>query len=401
MLLTLTAFLLLALLIALWLWHPLYAIHRRYFVLAVGITTFLTALPVLLIWAARSSMLSYTTIAYLQVPSGGLFASIIATGLLALPRDGLALLYKHWGRPAIAQRLWQPRYTVFTLGLMLFLCGYGALQGLRPPDVHEYSLHLPHLPPELEGLRIAVIADLHASPINNAGYVREVVNRVNAAQPDMVVLPGDLTDGDAASQAPNIAPLADLRAPYGVWAAPGNHEYYSSYDGWAKVYAQSGLHYLANQSHTLDIRGKRLTLSGVGDPAYTQNHSTGGVPPDILSVAQQARAQQSQFHILLGHQPKMARLYADAHSVNLQIAGHTHGGHILGFDQWVVAPANNGFVRGIYEVSDMTLFVSSGAGLWAGFTVRLGVPASIDVLTLHRSSEYDLPLIRNPSAARH
>ena len=371
------------LLIALWLWHPLRATGRRGYALAVVITTFFGALPLLLIWTARNTSISYTPIAWLQVPAGALFASIIAGGLLALCRDGAAWLGKGLGAPAIAQHLWQPRYTALVMGGFLLICSYGATQGLRLPEVHEQHLSLPQLPPELDGLRIAVIADLHASPVNDAIYVREVVRRVNAARPDLIVLPGDLVDGDAATQAVQIAPLAELHAPHGVWAAPGNHEYYSGYDAWAQVFRQLGLHYLANQSHTLGIRGKRLTLSGVGDPAYAQNHSTGGVPPDILSVAQQARAQQAQFDILLGHQPKMARSYATQRSVNLQIAGHTHGGHILGFDRWAVAPANNGFVRGYYAVSDMALFVSSGAGLWAGFTLRLGVPAAIDVLILH------------------
>jgi hypothetical protein len=71
---------------------------------------------------------------------------------------------------------------------------------------------------------------------------------------------------------------------------------------------------------------------------------------------------------------------------DLQIAGHTHGGHIRGLDQWIVAPANDGFVRGLYEVGAMRLFVSSGAGLWPGFAVRLGVPSSIDVLVLRRAA---------------
>src|SRR2546429_7915087 len=59
---------------------------------------------------------------------------------------------------------------------------------------------------------------------------------------------------------------------------------------------------------------------------------------------------------------------------------HPHGGLIRGMAKWLVAPANDGFVRGEYEVGAMKLFVSAGAGLWAGFAVRLGVPASIDLL---------------------
>ena len=68
--------------------------------------------------------------------------------------------------------------------------------------------------------------------------------------------------------------------------------------------------------------------------------------------------------------------------MNLQISGHTHGGQIHGMDRWLVAPVNNGFVRGAYELGPMKLWVSSGAGLWAGFAVRLGIEPSIDVLTL-------------------
>lgn len=373
----------LALLAALWLWHPLLRTGKKYYAIAVIATAILGALPAMLIWVIRNTTVSYTAIAYLQVPAGWLFASIAGAWAVAVLRDTVAVLGKILRYPEVAKILWQPHYTLIVMSAMLLVCGHGAIQGLRVPAVREQELPLAKLPRELDGLRIAVIADLHASPINNAFYVREVVERTNAAKPDLIVLPGDLVDGDVATQAQNIAPLADLYAPHGVWAAPGNHEYYSGFDDWAKVFGQLGLPYLVNQAHTVQVRGKRLTLSGVGDPAYAQSHNTGGgVPPDIVSVAQQAQAQQAQFHILLGHQPKMAREYAAQHSVHLHIAGHTHGGHIRGFDQWVVAPFNKGFVRGRYTVGDMTLFVSNGAGLWAGFTQRLGVPAAIDVLVL-------------------
>lgn len=373
----------LALLAALWLWHPLLRTGKKYYAIAVIATAILGALPALLIWVIRNTTVSYTAIAYLQVPAGWLFASIAGAWAVAVLRDAVAVLGKILRYPEVAKILWQPHYTLIVMSAMLLVCGHGAIQGLRVPAVREQELPLAKLPRELDGLRIAVIADLHASPINNAFYVREVVERTNAAKPDLIVLPGDLVDGDVATQAHNIAPLADLYAPHGVWVAPGNHEYYSGFDDWAKVFGQLGLPYLVNQAHTVQVRGKRLTLSGVGDPAYAQSHNTGGgVPPDIVSVAQQAQAQQAQFHILLGHQPKMAREYAAQHSVHLHIAGHTHGGHIRGFDQWVVAPFNKGFVRGRYTVGDMTLFVSNGAGLWAGFTQRLGVPAAIDVLVL-------------------
>ncbi len=377
-------------LLALWLWYPLWRAQRRAFWWCMGITTLLVVAPALLILLMRTTAVPYHLIAPAQLVSGGLFAAVGMALVWALLRDLLALLLRLAHRPAGMQAVLAPRHTCAVALLCLLISAYGLVQGTKVPAVTEHHIALPHLPAELEGLRIGVIADLHATPVNNAAYVQAVVQRLNAAQPDMVVLPGDLIDGDAPRQAGNIAPLAGLQAPLGVWSAPGNHEYYSGYNAWAAVFQRLNLHYLANEAQVLHMRGRKLAISGVGDPAYgrlsAQNTDPSvpeGVPPDVQAVARQVQASGADLHILLGHQPKMARSYAP-YGVNLQIAGHTHGGHIRGMDQWLVAPANDGFVRGLYEVGRMRLFVSSGAGLWPGFAVRLGVPASIDVLILSR-----------------
>ena len=238
-------------------------------------------------------------------------------------------------------------------------------------------------------LRVAVIADIHASPVNNAKYVQGIVDRTMAVKPDLIVLPGDMVDGDVATEAANIAPLSQLRAKYGVYSAPGNHEYYSGYNAWARVYRGLNLNYLENQTQRVKIKGRTLAISGVGDPAYgrlsNQNADPAvaeGLPPDIEAVAKQAKG--ADFHLLLAHQPKLAKQNA-GYGVGLQISGHTHGGHIVGMDRWLVAPVNDGYVRGAYDVQRMKLFVSNGAGLWAGFAVRIGVPPRIDVLVLRRA----------------
>lgn len=378
---------LIAPLMSVWIWHPLFWHHRTRFVWAVIGTTVVGIAPALLIFAMRGQVLAYHWIAPLQWISGGLFATMGMGLLWALVRDAALVLG--------ALLRWQGRHTLAapaaTAGVMLgglALNAYGLVEGTRVPEVREHTITLAQLPPALDGMRVAVLADLHATPVNNAAYIQAVVERTNAAQPDMVVLPGDLIDGDALSQAANIAPLAHLRAPLGVWSAPGNHEYYSGYDAWAEVYRKLQLNYLANEARVLNVRGHTLAISGVGDPAYGRlsEHNTNpqvpeGVPPDIQAVAAQAKAGGAELHILLAHQPKMARSYAP-HGIDLHIAGHTHGGHIIGMDRWLVAPANDGFVSGLYDVGPMRLFVSNGAGLWPGFAVRLGVPSGIDVLVL-------------------
>ena len=374
---------------ALWLWAPLFRQHRRAYASCALVTALLIAAPALLIYAMRSDSMDFGLLSHLQLFSGGLLATIGMGLVFALARDILWLLARLMRSTQAARRIARPRWTAGFLVMALLLNGYGLTQGTKLPAVHEHEVILPRLPPALDGLRIGVMADIHATPVNNAVYVQGLVDRLNAAQPDMVLLPGDLIDGDAPSQWGNIAPLAHLQAPLGVWSAPGNHEYYSGYNAWAKVFNRLNLNYLANQAQVLHVRGHTLAISGVGDPAYGRlsTHNTDpsvpeGVPPDIHAVAAQIQAAGgADIHILLGHQPKMARSYAP-HGIDLQVAGHTHGGHIVGMDRWLVAPANDGFVRGLYDVGTMRLFVSAGAGLWPGFAVRLGVPPSIDVLVL-------------------
>ncbi len=374
---------------ALWLWAPLFRQHRRAYASCALVTALLIAAPALLIYAMRSDSMDFGLLSRLQLFSGGMLATIGMGLVFALVRDLLWLLARLMRSTQAACWIARPRWTAGFLAMALLLNGYGLTQGTQLPAVHEHEVTLPRLPPALDGLRIGVMADIHATPVNNAVYVQGLVDRLNAAQPDMVLLPGDLIDGDAPSQWGNIAPLAHLQAPLGVWSAPGNHEYYSGYNAWAKVFNRLNLNYLANQAQVLHVRGHTLAISGVGDPAYGRlsTHNTDpsvpeGVPPDIHAVASQVQAEGgADIHILLGHQPKMARSYAP-HGVDLQVAGHTHGGHIVGMDRWLVAPANDGFVRGLYDVGTMRLFVSAGAGLWPGFAVRLGVPPSIDVLVL-------------------
>lgn len=391
---------LLAFLMAFWIWHPLRACSRRWLWAAVVLTAALGLSPMVLLMLMRGADVAYTTIARFQVAAGWLMGSLALAWVLALLRDGLRLgLWVLRAESALAV-LRRPIFSVVVMAAGVGLSGWATLQGLAVPQVREQAIELPQLPQQLEGLRIAVLADIHASPINNAQHVQQIVQRANAAGADLIVLPGDLVDGDIASGRANIEPLAALRARLGVWASPGNHEYYSGYADWAAEFRRLGLTYLENQTAIVDVGGARLAISGVGDPAYAQANNRGaqGVAPDIPAVAQAARAARADFHVLLAHQPKLTPEAASMGDIDLQISGHTHGGHIWGMDRWVVAPANAGYVRGLYRVAPvgadpaitpnpqpLRLFVSSGAGLWAGFTLRLGVPSAIDVLVLRRA----------------
>ncbi|RGE41179.1 metallophosphoesterase [Comamonas testosteroni] len=379
-------------LLAIWLWWPC-RLSRLTSTLCVLLTIVIGIFPALLLKAAQTGALAYTSIAPLQVPGGWVLATLLMLTVLVLLRDGVWLAGKLLGKAHWAAGAHGRAPTLLALVAASALSALGVYNALQPPQVKQVTLAMPQLPEGLQGLRIAVLADIHASPVNNTAYVQTVVDRTLAAKPDLIVLPGDMVDGDVLSGRQNIAPLAQLKAPYGVWLAPGNHEYYSGYASWMAEFRRLGLNLLENRMQLIEVNGAKLALSGIGDPVFgrTSPYNSDpakpeGIAPDVATVARQAMAAKADFHVLLAHQPKFARENAD-YGIDLQISGHTHGGLIRGMDQLLVAPVNNGFVRGSYWVDKMRLIVSSGSGLWAGFAVRLGVPAHIEVLELQKKAQ--------------
>ena len=370
-------------LVALLLWWPVAFASARQRRWHVGLSLALALSLLAMVAAWRSNAVSYAVVSWLQVALGWVLV------VLALCLVWVVIRLLAWGAsrlllgPARAAFWHRARLNQVVVALIMAAGGLGIYNGLTPPSVRERDLAVAGLPAEMAGLRVAVLSDIHASPVKGAWRNQAIVSRVMAAKPDVIVLPGDMVDGEVEDSAAAVAPLGKLAAPYGVWLAPGNHEYYHGYQRWMAHFRQLGLGVLENQTTRMAINGRELAISGIGDLAALKRSSfmRGGLAPDLQAVNNAAEG--ADFHILLAHQPKQARASAASGRVNLQLSGHTHGGHIIGFDRWAVAPANDGYVRGPYHLAGgMTLFVSAGAGQWDGFTVRLGVPSAIDILRL-------------------
>jgi len=290
-------------------------------------------------------------------------AALLGARLLRRPR-GVAALRTAWLRPG-------------AMGVALLLSAYGIWQGMAVPQTRQIEVVIDDLPEAFDGYRVLQLTDIHASRLLTGSWVAKVVANSNALKPDLVVITGDLIDGSVAARAADFAPLARLRAPDGVIAITGNHEYYAQYTAWMQAFRAQGMQVLENSHVAVTRQGAALTIAGVTDPVAANY----GLPlPDINAAL--AGADPAAPVILLDHRPGAARLNA-AHGVRLQLSGHTHGGHIVGMDQ-LVKRANNGYVSGRYEVGGMTLYVSNGAGLWPGFPARIGVPSEITLITLRR-----------------
>ncbi len=260
------------------------------------------------------------------------------------------------------------------------LAGIGVANALRVPPVKDVEIAVRGLPPSYDGYRLLQLTDLHISRLFPANWTRSVVDRANATGVDLIVVTGDFIDGSVAMRRADVEPLRDLRAPDGVYAIPGNHEYFFRYPEWMGHLNGLGFRMLPNAHAVLSRGAGRLVLAGITDLSAPRAGEAG---PDLRAAL--AGAPAGVPVLLLDHQPKNARAAA-ARGVAVQLSGHTHGGMILGLDR-VVARSNGGFVSGHYDVGGMTLYVNNGTALWPGFALRLGRPSELTRITLRAKRE--------------
>lgn len=264
--------------------------------------------------------------------------------------------------------------------VLLGATGLTVLVGLvqaTQPAVRHIDVPLHNLPPAFDGFKIAQISDLHVGPTIGRRYARKVVEITNALMPDAVALTGDFVDGTVADFAADVAPLADLRAPEGVFYVTGNHEYFWDAGQWIAVFKQLGARVLVNE-HALIHRGNAtIAMAGVTDistrymtgvHAFSPQRALAGVPQDMTKI-------------LLAHQPISFTAAAEA-GADLQLSGHTHAGQYFPFT--LLIGFFQRYVRGLNRHGNMWVYVNSGTGYW-GPPLRTGAPPEITLLTLRRA----------------
>jgi predicted MPP superfamily phosphohydrolase len=244
--------------------------------------------------------------------------------------------------------------------------------------VNRTELALPGLPAELAGLRVAALSDLHVGGWHiTEDRLREVVRRTNAESPDVIVLLGDFVQGARGRFVePEIIAgiLRELRAPLGVHAVLGNHDWWWNGRRVWKALEDQGIRVHEDTAVELRHRGAPLWLAGIPD-FMTQE-------PDPAMALRKIPAGAPV--IALTHGPDIfPRVPA---RVMLTLAGHTHGGQVkLPFVGALIVPSRYGgrYAAGHIVEEGRHLFVTTGIGT-SILPVRLGVPPEIAILTLRR-----------------
>jgi predicted MPP superfamily phosphohydrolase len=264
---------------------------------------------------------------------------------------------------------------MLTLGLWAFWLEPDSLR------VRTYNLPLQKWPPAQTGLRVAVLADIHAgAPWIDDAKLQKICDLVNGAAPDLILYAGDLVMGENLFGHPmtpeHIAQrLSCLHAPLGVYAVLGNNDHIYGAAAIRQALAAHGVTVLDNQLQRIAQGPHQFWLAGLDD-AW---RGIAEIAPLLEKISDDAPV------IVFTHEP--ITFLQIPSRVNLAIAGHTHGGQVrLPF---LGRPALTylgiaAFGAGHY-VRQTDLFVSTGIGT-SNLAVRFGVPPEISLLILRPAS---------------
>ena len=252
-----------------------------------------------------------------------------------------------------------PAIRALAVGVAGALSIVGLVQGLRAPAVREYQVLLDGLPRERDGLVVVQLSDLHLGPIFGARWLAARLEQVEALKPDLVVVTGDLVDHDVSKVEPLVPVLKRLRAPLGVYAVTGNHEFYAGIERSSRLLEEAGYRVLRD-AHAEAVPG--LVLAGVDDPTARRQL---GLEDRYFEKALAGRPPGAV--VLLCHSPLQIERAAEL-GAGLVLSGHTHDGQIWPF-RYAVERAYPR-IAGEYRVGAASLIVSRGTGSW-GPPIRL------------------------------
>ena len=253
-------------------------------------------------------------------------------------------------------------------------------------DVHDVEIGGPHLPAGLDGLRVALLSDLHYGFHCTDDYVRGVFELTAAQRPDIVMLCGDMIHGTR--YADRFAPLlAEAAEGLPLWAVAGNHDRDIRFDRYRRALARAGVDLIVNGARRLHPRGPdapAVTIVGIDD--HTRGRADWaaafqGVDPEDFTLA-------------AVHDPDTADRAPSSARIDTLLAGHTHGGQVRLFGRPPIRRIRNrNYTCGLIEGPGFPMYVSRGLG-YAGIPVRIGADPELPILVLRGASPDQLPVER-------
>jgi uncharacterized protein len=286
--------------------------------------------------------------------------------------------------PSPSRRVFLQRVAVGSVGVVAAgMAGHAVLIAPQRLRIRRREIPISDLPPGLDGLRIAHLSDTHHGPYVARSYLERVIERVNALEPDLVVLTGDYVHRTPRSIAPGIGVFAKLRPRLGTAAVLGNHDHWEGAEACRAEFRKSGIPLIDNDRLFVTAAGLRdrpetgaLCLAGVGDlweDTVAPEHALRDVP-------------EAMPRLLLSHNPDVAESLDASLRIDLMLSGHTHGGQVrVPFMGTPMIPSRFGqkYAGGLVEGPTCRVVISRGVGITV-LPMRFGVPPEVGLITLRR-----------------
>ena len=277
------------------------------------------------------------------------------------------------------------------------LASFYAYYEAHHPSLVKIEIFTGKMPEGIDTLRIVQLTDVHLGRFIGLSELENMIRLVREADPDILVVTGDLVDGDMSTRAKEAALLASIKPRLGTWAVLGNHEKYAGGQNSLDFYQKAGLRLLRGQAG--EIGG--LVVAGLDDEVF----GDAGNKEPIDKILAKYR-DDGRFVLLLKHRPALAP--GTGGLFDLQLSGHTHGGQIWP-GHLLAQKANGGILHGLnYQEENSNrrsaslnppdeilhglthkpsnknaVYTSRGAGFW-GLPMRFLAPPEVTLIELKR-----------------
>jgi len=275
-------------------------------------------------------------------------------------------------------------------GLAVVTTAYGTLNAFRV-RVQPLDIELGDLPASWRDKTIVQLSDVHLGSIRGLRFLRGVIEKVNALDPELVLITGDLFDGMGGDFESFADPLSTIEAERGVFFVAGNHEGYLGLTTPLSVVESAGIRILDDE--VIDIDG--LQVAGVSFPEFSMLNKNQSVarlgnmidpnkpsillyhtPTDVAESMDDRAEQQARTYF----SPDVEFSFAREYGIDLQLSGHTHQGQFFPFT-WLTKRIFNGYHYGLHTVGDFSIYITSGTGT-GGPPLRTGSRSEIVAIRL-------------------
>jgi predicted MPP superfamily phosphohydrolase len=286
-----------------------------------------------------------------------IFVAFVAADILT----GFGLLL-----PALAIKF---RTGALIVAAVLIAIAY--VQACRTPVVTEYEVKMRGLPSEADGTVLVAASDTHLGSMLGKRWATARATQIDGLKPDVLVLVGDIFEGEKETHEGWAPVMRQFHAPLGVYVVTGNHEFYAGSGPIIDLFRKSGFRVLRDEN--VEIR-PGLVLAGVDDITFRKN----GKQDQPAAIEQALANRPVGATVFLSHTPVLPERAAKL-GAGLMISGHTHEGQIWPF-KYLVRMAFK-LLNGRYDVNGMTAIVGRGTGTW-GPRMRLWKRSEILRITL-------------------